>query len=408
MRTLLINQAFVSPDEPGHTRHFELAQYLRGQGHELVIVGSDTNYQTGEKIIRHRGIAVDQHIEGVRIIRAKIPAALHHSYFARVLAFISFMVTSTLASLRVMDIDLVMATTPPIFQALSTWFVAAVRRKPFLLEVRDLWPEFGISMGVLKNPVVIWFSRRLEHFLYRMADSILANSPAYVDYLLSRSVPAQKITYIPYGTDIDMFRPDIDPGDWRQRWGLQDKFIALYAGALGQANDIFTIVRAAQHLQSNRDIHIVLVGDGKMRKPLEVEVERIGLANVHFAGVVPKRDMPSIIRSADVCLAILQDIPMFRTTFPNKVFDYMASGKATVLVIDGVIRQLIEESGGGVYVPPGDDRALADALQSVQQQPGRLEQMGVSAREFICDRMDRRLKMEETLQLMMELAGRCK
>ena len=184
MKILLINQAFVSPEEPGHTRHYELAQFLRQQGHELVIVGSDINYQTGERIVQHHGLSVEQDINGVRVVRAYILPAIHRSYFWRILSFISFMVSSVIVSMRIKDVDLVMGTTPPIFQAVSVWLISWLRGKPFLLEVRDLWPEFGVSMGVLKNPVVIQLARWLEKFLYARADKILVNSPAYVDYMV--------------------------------------------------------------------------------------------------------------------------------------------------------------------------------------------------------------------------------
>ena len=365
MRILLINQAFVSPDEPGHTRHFELAQYLKQHGHELVIVGSDINYQTGERIIRHNGLSIEQSLEGVRVIRTAILPSLHRSFFWRILSFISFMFSSLLVSLRVKDVDLVMGTTPPIFQAFTIWVIAFLRRKPFLLEVRDLWPEFGISMGVLKNPVVIQLSRWLEGFLYARANKILVNSPAYVGYLKTKKVPVDKITFIPYGTDVDMFNPEVEGASFRQRFDLQGKFTVLYAGALGQANDIYTLLRAANRLKIEKHIRILLLGDGKERKNLEIEAARLGLENVIFAGTVPKKEMPLAVAAADVCLAILQDVPMFRTTYPNKVFDYMAAGKATILAIDGVIREVMEQSGGGVYVPPGDDARLAEINPSI-------------------------------------------
>ena len=151
MKILLLNQSFVAPDEPGHTRHFEMAQYLRGQGHDLVIVASDLNYQTGQRTVDRHGIFAEQVIDGVRILRAYIYPALHRSYFWRVISFLSFMFSSVWTALTVKDADLIMGTTPPIFQAVSAWVVALIRRKPFLLEVRDLWPEFGVSMGVLEK-----------------------------------------------------------------------------------------------------------------------------------------------------------------------------------------------------------------------------------------------------------------
>jgi glycosyltransferase involved in cell wall biosynthesis len=403
MRILLINQAFVSPDEPGHTRHFEMAKFLQGRGHELVIVASDLNYQTGQRTVARKGVFAEQNFDGVRVLRSYIYPALHHSYFWRVISFFSFMFSSVWTALQVRDVDLVMGTTPPIFQAISAWVVALIRRKPFLLEVRDLWPEFGVSMGVLKNPVVIALARWLEMFLYARATHILVNSPAYKEYMLGKGVPENKVTYIAYGTDVDMFNPQVDGSSIRTELGLQDNFVVLYAGALGQANDIDTILRAAQRVNNEDKIRFVLFGDGKERGRLQSEAERMKLSNVIFAGVRPKRDMPHIVASADVCLAILQDIPMFRTTYPNKVFDYMAAGRATVLVIDGVSRQLIESSNGGVYVQPGDDAMLAQKILELSKDPKRVQQMGQNAREYLVKHLDRRDKLNETLGLLESL-----
>ncbi|MEK6751996.1 MAG: glycosyltransferase family 4 protein [Chloroflexota bacterium] len=403
MKILLLNQAFVSPDEPGHTRHFEMAKFLQTRGHELVIVASDLNYQTGKRTVEHSGIYAEQNFDGVRVLRSYIYPALHRSYFWRIISFFSFMFSSVWTALQVRDTDLIMGTTPPIFQAVSAWFVALVRRKPFLLEVRDLWPEFGVSMGVLKNPVIIALARWLEKFLYARATHILVNSPAYRDYMIAKGVPESKVTYIAYGTDVDMFNPSIDGSSIRKELNLEDKFVVLYAGALGQANDIDTILRAAKRLNDNSQIRFVLFGDGKERARLEAESARMGLHNVIFAGTRPKKDMPLIVASADVCLAILQDIPMFRTTYPNKVFDYMAAGRATVLVIDGVSRELIESSNGGVYVQPNDDAALAQSILALSNDPARVKQMGADARAYLVKHLDRRDKLSETLDLLKSL-----
>jgi glycosyltransferase involved in cell wall biosynthesis len=195
------------------------------------------------------------------------------------------MFSSILASLYVKDVDLVMGTTPPIFQSVSAWIVSLIRRKPFLLEVRDLWPEFGVSMGVLKNPIVIMLARWLEHFLYARATHILVNSPAYKTYLIGKGVPEKKVTFIPYGTDVDMYNPNEDGSAIREKLGVQDKFVVLYAGAMGQANDIYTVLRAADRLRNESKICFVLFGDGKERPHFEKEARRRGLENVIFAGV---------------------------------------------------------------------------------------------------------------------------
>lgn len=313
------------------------------------------------------------------------------------------MFSSVWTALRVRDVDLVMGTTPPIFQAVSAWFVALVRRKPFLLEVRDLWPEFGVSMGVLTNPIIIWLARWLENFLYARATHILVNSPAYRKYMLDKGLPEKKVTFIAYGTDVDMFNPNVDGTAIRRELGVDDKFVVVYAGALGQANDIYTILRAADRLRNEPDIRFVLFGDGKERVHIEAESRKRNLSNVIFAGVHPKKEMPHVLASSDVCLAILQDITMFRTTYPNKVFDYMAAGRATVLVIDGVIREVIETSNGGVFVEPGDDELLAKTILDLSKDPQRVRQMGVNAREYLVKHLDRRDKLAETLHFLQSL-----
>ena len=163
---------------------------------------------------------------------------------------------------------------------------------------------------------------------------------------------------------------------------------------------------AKQNDDAASRIRFVLFGDGKERPRLQSEAERMKLSNVIFAGVRAKKDMPFVVASADVCLAILQDIPMFRTTYPNKVFDYMAAGRATVLVIDGITRSLIESSNGGVFVQPGDDELLAKTILELSKDSQRVRQMGQNARDYLVKHLDRRDKLNETLDLLTALTGK--
>ncbi|HKY55975.1 MAG TPA: glycosyltransferase family 4 protein [Anaerolineales bacterium] len=403
MKILLINQSAVSLDEPGHTGHLEMAKYLRDSGHDMVIVAGDSNYLTGLRTVKQQGVFVEQRIEGVSVLRAYSAETLHRSYFWRLISFASFTISSIWTALQVKHVDLVMGTTPQIFQAVSAWFVAFVRRKPFLLEVRDLWPEFAISMEVIKNPVIIRLSYWLQRFLYARATHILVNSPAYKEYIVGKGVPAKKVSFIAYGSDINMFNPCIDGSSIRERLGLNDKFIVLFAGTIGQAHDLYTVLRAAKRLSDDSHIQFVFFGDGKERPNLEAEAQRLGLKNILFAGVCPKKEVPTVIASADVCLAILQNLEMFRTTYPNKVFDYMASARPTVLAIDGVVREVIEASDGGVFVEPGNDKLLAKAILTLSRDPQRVKQMGENARAYLVRHFNRHDKLDETLQLLKSL-----
>jgi glycosyltransferase involved in cell wall biosynthesis len=258
-------------------------------------------------------------------------------------------------------------------------------------------------MGVLTSPILIALSRWLERFLYRRATHIVVNSPAYEGYLHGKGVPRDKITLIANGVDPTMFDPTACGQSMRERWGLKDEFVVAYTGALGLANDIPTILRAAQRLHHRPDIHFLLVGDGKEKQNLEALAAKMGLQNVIFAGSVIKGQMSQVLAAADACVATLQDIPMFRTTYPNKVFDYMAAGRPTILAIDGVIREVIEAAQGGIFVPPGDDQALAGAVLGLAEDRARARALGKSARAYVVEHFDRHQQAEQFAMLLQRV-----
>ena len=401
LHVLLIHQAFLSANEAGGTRHFEFGRWCARAGHRLTVVASDVNYLDGKPV----DAPADQTVEGVRILRARMLRGLHRSFAWRVLAFVSFMVSSVRTALRADAPDVVMGTSPPLFQALSAWLVARIRGKPFLLEIRDLWPDFAIDMGVLKNPLLIWLARRLENFLYRHADHILVNSPAYVGFLRSRGVSERSITLIPNGVDTTMFSPHERGAAIREQLGLNGKFVLTYAGALGPANDIPTLVRAAERLKDDDAFRLLLVGDGKDRARVQAMIAEKGLNNVVVAGARPKAEMKQVLGASDACTATLLNIPMFSMTYPNKVFDYMAAGRPIVLAIDGVIRQVVEDAGAGIFATPGDDAAIAGAVRRLMADPRAAAEMGGRGRTYVAERFNREQHAVQFLDLLRKVAG---
>jgi glycosyltransferase involved in cell wall biosynthesis len=267
--------------------------------------------------------------------------------------------------------------------------VSFLRRRPFLLEIRDIWPDFLIDMGILRNKALIRVFRILEKFLYNRAILIIVNSPAYAPILVEKGVPGDKIELVSNGVEIRMFDPMATGEAFREEQGLKGKFLGVYAGALGKANDIWTILEAAQVLRDNQRIRLVLVGDGMERKELEMAAKQRGLDNLIFTGAQPKMKIPEILAASDLCMATLMDIPMFRTTFPNKVFDYMAAGRPIALAIDGVIREVVEKADCGLCVPPGDGRALAEAMEWMEQNHESAKRMGLAGRAYVAEHYDR-------------------
>ncbi len=379
MHILLIHQAFAALDEPGGTRHHELARHLRRQGHQVTIIASPVSYLTGTG----NGPRVRKQTDdlGVTIIRSTTLPALHRSFIWRVFSFLSFMISSFVNGLFIRHVDLVWGTTPPIFQGVTAWLLARLKRAPFLLEVRDLWPAFAVAVGVLKNKLLINLSEWLERFLYSQADQVMVNSPGYVAHVKAHG--AQKVKLVPNGADPAMFDPHADGRVFRKKHGLQDQFIVLYAGAHGMSNDLDVVLDAAQQLRAANQVRIVLLGSGKEKPRLQKEAENRHLKNLIFLPPVPKREMGQALAAANACLAILKPIELYKTTYPNKVFDYMAAGRPVILAIDGAIRQVVEACKAGVFVPPGDAAALTAAIEQLSANPQKCRTMGLNGRNCV-------------------------
>lgn len=395
MHILIIHQAFASLHEPGGTRHFEFARLLTAQGHQVTVIASSVSYITGSHTQQNQA-----ELNGVTILRASVYEAHHKSFVHRILAFFSFMLSSFWMGLRVKNVDVVWGTSPPIFQGVTAWLLARLKGAKFLFEVRDLWPQFAIAVGVLKNPFLIWLSEGLEKFLYARADRMMINSPGFSDHLKVRG--ARRVDLIPNGADPAMFNPQDKGAAFRQSNHLENKFVALYAGAHGMSNDLEVVLEAAK-LLADANIQIVLLGDGKEKAALQTRTKEMNLSNVTFLPSVPKHEMAKALAGADACIAILKPIEEYKTTYPNKVFDYMAAGKPVVLAIDGVIREVAQNADCGIFVPPGDAIAMAEALKSLQANPEHSREMGLRGRSYLEQHFSRAAIGEKLLNLLSEL-----
>ncbi len=401
MHILLIHQAFAALDEAGGTRHHELARLLAARGHQVTIIAGQVSYLSG-KVGRKTGwLERQEDVNGVTILRAYTYPALHRSFFHRVLSFLSFMLSSFIAGLGVRQVDLVWGTSPPIFQGATAWLLARLKGATFLFEVRDLWPAFAIAVGVLRNKALIAASLWLERFLYRRADCVMVNSPGFLRHVSERG--ARRVELVPNGADTRMFDPAGQGLAFRRANGLEETFTILYAGAHGLSNDLGIVLEAAALLRDEKNIRFVFVGDGKDKPALQAEAREKGLSNVCFVPPVPKEGMKEVLAGADACLAILKPLEMYKTTYPNKVFDYMAAGRPVLLAIDGVIREVVEAAGAGLAVEPGNAAALAEAARRLAQDPQGARGMGSAGRAYIEAHFDREQLAEKLVSLLVEL-----
>jgi glycosyltransferase involved in cell wall biosynthesis len=398
MHILLIHQAFATPHEAGGTRHFELARYLISKGHNISVLTGNVSYVSGSRM----GGGTEEIIEpGIVVHRVNASEHLHAGFMGRLWSLLSFMLKSFVAALRIENFDIVYGTSPPIFQGFTAYLISRVKRVPFVFEVRDLWPDFVVQVGAVKSPLFIYPAKWLEKFLYRKATAIIINSPAFLEHIMSKGIEEEKVSMVLNGVETSMFDPEARGESLREELGLEDKTIVLYAGAIGVSNDISTLLDAARNMRERREIVFLLVGGGNQRNAIEARLVGEGIDNVIMLPPVPKAEMPTIMAASDIGVAILKDVPMFKTVYPNKVFDYMAAGRAVLLAIDGVIRKVVEEAEAGVFVQPGNPEDIARGVLSLAEDADLREQMGRNGRKCVEECFERSEQAEQLERVLL-------
>ena len=389
MKILVIHQYYLLPGQPGGSRFNEMTRVWARDGHQVTVVAGTLNYTTGEVPERYRRRWVVKEEDGaVTVWRCYVPRSYGPSYSGRMWAFFAFTCSAATAVLRAGRQDVVIATSPPLVTPIPGWIAARLRlrRVPWVFEIRDLWPESAVTTGVLsRDGLLTRLLYRLERWACRSADSVNVLSPAFRDDLVKRDlVPPEKIMFVPNGVDIGHFQPESRDNAVRREFGWGERRVALYAGAHGRANAIGQLVDAAAHLSDRPDILLACVGDGPERRRWEENARRRGLMNIAFLGPQPKERMPEFVNACDIGLAVLQDNPTFRTVYPNKVFDYMACERPTLVAIDGAARTLVcEEAQAGLFVPPEDGGALAGAIKRLADDRPLMERLGRNGRAWV-------------------------
>jgi glycosyltransferase involved in cell wall biosynthesis len=303
--------------------------------------------------------------------------------------------------------DVIFATSTPLTIGIPGIFASKRWRVPLVFEVRDLWPEAPIQMGALNHPVVIALARWLERTIYRNSTHIVALSPGMAAGVEETGVPEEKISTIPNASDLDLFRPDVDGRDVRERFNLEGKFVCSYFGAMGEANDLTYVVQAAKLLQERGDDHIafILHGGGKRRSWLEAFCQKHNLSNVVFSDSIPEKDFVARLASAsDVCMTLYKNVPILYTCSPNKLFDSLAAGRPVLVNTPGWLRDIVQEHEVGVYVEPDSAESIVERVTYLHNHPEICEKYGRNARQLAKDRYSRDMLAQELQAVLLEAA----
>ncbi|MCU0309239.1 MAG: glycosyltransferase family 4 protein [Thermoleophilia bacterium] len=402
-RVLYVSQYFVSADQPGGVRHWQHTRALARAGHDVTVVTSYVQHKERTVPERYRGRRiVHEHEDGLHVIRTYSTPGYGRDLRSRLANYGTFAWWSFLAELRLPRPDVVVASSPSLPAAAAAAVTAGARQSRFLLEVRDLWPDSAVAMGLVSNPRVIDASRRLEHFCYRRADRIVALTEGIRDGVIAAGESPAKVTLITNGIDLDVAP---DPGLRIEPPVPDEAFVAMYVGAHGTYSSLFTVLDAAERLRDRDDIRFVLVGGGDQKPALVEDAARRGLANVAFVDPVPKREVPAWLARADLCLLPYQDRELFAGALPNKTFDYLAAARPILASApEGELTRLVREAGCGPVTPPEDAAAMADAVARAAADRTATREMGERGAAYARERYDRRALAARFVGLVESLA----
>lgn len=366
MKILIVSQHF--PPEKGAVRRiFEFARYFIGKGHDVSVLTAMPHYPDGIVPPQYRGhFYLRENIEGVDVHRSYVLPAANRYPGKRMIGFVVFMITSLINAFRVRDnYDIVLATAPPVTTPVIGWILSKAFGSKFVIEIRDLQPESSEDFGNLNRS---FFTRQLKkfmHWLYRKADRVVAVTDGINEYLATIGVNSERVTTIKSGVGNEFINSDSN--GIRKKFGWEDKFLVLYAGTLGWAHSLETVIEAARQLTDQPDIYFVFVGDGQKREALEGMVRDYGLSNVSFIGTQPLETIPYFLKASDVLVESLKEVPITKGTFPCKLFEYMASGRPIVFgARECEATKELDKAGGALWFPTEEPNKLSELILALK------------------------------------------
>lgn len=394
MKILYIHQYFITPEQPGGTRSYWFARALIEAGFKVTMLTSRNEQK--------RNVEREE-VDGIEVIYIRNSYSNNMSILRRMFSFVSFMYKSTVVGFKEKNIDFVYSTSTPLTVGIPALFLKWFKNKPFVFEVRDLWPEVPIQMGALKNPFFRFLAKKLEKTIYKNALHIVALSPGMKEGVMQSKIVCKKITVIPNMSKNDKFFPHEENRNLMKQYHLKDDvFYVIHFGAMGIANGLDYIVDAAFALQKEgaNGIEFLLVGGGSVEEKLKQKVNQEEIRNIHFLGSFAMDEMSEIVNIADCSIVTFQNLPILRTNSPNKLFDSLSAAKPVIVNSAGWTKNLVEDNHCGAFVDPDKPMELADLLIEWANNKECLKVMGDNARDLAYREFDKKILCANFVRLI--------
>ncbi len=391
MRILVLTDRYWPEIAAPSFRLHEHARIWIDEGHEVTILTCIPNFPKGRVFEGYtRRLWQEETKDGVRIVRLFTYMTANEGIVKRTIDYASYTAAAIAAAPFLPRFDVALASSPPFFVAIAGWAVALMRRRPWVFEIRDLWPASIHAVGASLGPL-LKLVERFELFLYRRADRIISLTHSFQDDLARRGIPRAKNDVVTNGVDAAQFTPETATFDARRELGVRrESVLAGYIGTVGMAHGLETILEAAAATRGRADITFLILGEGAERAGLEAEALKRGLTNLLFRDFVPHERMPSYLAALDLSIVHLRPDPLFKTVIPSKIFESMAMGVPIVMAVEGESAEIVRGADAGVCIPSGDAAALAAAVTELADRPEARRRLGHNGREAVRTRYGRR------------------
>ncbi len=417
MKILYVSQYF--PPEMGApaARAAELARYWVEDGHEVTVLTGFPNHPTGvvsaEYRRRFRRLVMRENLRGVNVVRTWLFPFPNRKAHERMLNYSSFCASASTTGMFVSRPDVLIATSPQLLVGLCGWWLARIKRVPFVFEVRDLWPESLTAVGMGTSDSMLNRSLgSVAGFLYKRSEHIVVVTPAFQEYLIRNwRVPPEKLSVVENGVESDQFNPRANNADLRRELGAEGKFVVGYLGTMGMAHGLESVVQAATELQRTApNVLFLMVGEGSDKERVINLARSQGLTNMRFVGQQPREKVPEFISISDACLVLLKKAELFKTVIPTKMLEFMSCARPVILGVDGQARKIMDQAGAGVFVEPENAAALVQVITQLAANPLLRETLGRNGRRHIVEHFSRQQTAKAYIAVLegvvdRELAG---
>ncbi|MCE9781751.1 glycosyltransferase family 4 protein [Shewanella algae] len=370
MHILFLTDNFPPEGNAPATRTYEHAIRWVKAGHKVTVVTCVPNFPEGRVFEGYKNSWYQtQELDGIKVVRVKTYISANEGFIKRILDYLSFMVTGFFAGLFQKKPDVIVATSPQFFCACAGWGLSVVRKKPFVFELRDIWPASITAVGAMKDSFAIRVLEKIELFLYRRADSIVSVTHAFKEELIERGIDGEKVDVVLNGVDLTRYEPSIDKDpELAKQYGLEGKFVAGYVGTHGMAHGLEHIVEVAERLREYDDIRVLFAGGGAARRKVVDLVGKKQLGNVVLIDRQPKEMMPKVWSLCNVSLVPLVNSELFKTVIPSKIFECMGMGIPTIMSVpEGEATAIIHKTRSGLVVESESVEQIANAILRLYQ-----------------------------------------